>query len=80
MKAKTTYPTSDLTEIIYLMANNRQIVTAKRDESNRVTFSFDDSDGQCTALMKEYVLGHDQASVSRVLSERLKALRLIKIS
>jgi hypothetical protein len=80
MTAKTTYQTSDLTEILYLMAHSRAIVRAVREDDNRVFFHFDDSDGQCTCLMKEYVLGHDFASVSRILAERIRALRLIKIS
>jgi hypothetical protein len=79
-KTTTTFQTSDLTEIIYLMCHNREIARAIRDDDNRVIFHFDDGDGQCTCLMKEYVLGHDYASVNRMLIERQRALRLIKIS
>jgi hypothetical protein len=76
----TTYQTSDLTEIIYLLCHNRVIIQAIRDEDNRVIFHFNDGDGHCSALMQEYVLGHDDASVNRMLIERQRALRLIKIS
>lgn len=81
MTAKTiTFQTSDLNEILFLMCHNREIIRAVREDDNRVVFHFDDGDGQCTTLMDQYVLGRDYASVNRVLAERQRALRLIKIS
>jgi hypothetical protein len=80
MTAKNLYSTSDLNEILFLMCHNREIIRAVREDDNRVVFHFDDGDGQCTALMDQYVLGRDYASVNRVLAERQRALRLIKIS
>lgn len=74
-----TYMTSDLTEILFLMCHERRILRAERD-GQRVTFVFDDSDGTCKELMRQYVLGHDQVSASRILAERQKALRLISMT
>jgi len=59
------------------MALSVPIVSTSR-VGERVTFVFDDSDGQCGAYANNFILGRDQVSASRLLAERQKAMRLIK--
>jgi hypothetical protein len=72
-----TYRTSDFSEICFLMARSVPIHTVTRDRE-RVTFTFDDSDGQCGAYMNDYVLGRDQVSAVRIMAERQRAMKIIK--
>lgn len=79
MPVNSTFKTSDFTEICFLMAQSIPILTTERD-GDRVTFVFDDSDGQCRAYMDDFFLGRDQVSASRILAERQKALKIIRAS
>ena len=79
MPAKTTYRTSDFTEICFLMAQSIPLLSTERD-GDRVTFVFDDSNGQCNAYVNDFVLGRDHVSASRILAERQRALRIIRSS
>lgn len=79
MPAKITFKTSDFVEICYLMSHSIPIFTTERF-GDRVTFVFDDSDGQCRAYMDDYLLGRDQVSATRLLTERQRALRIIRAS
>jgi hypothetical protein len=79
MPGNATYYTSDFTEICFLMAQGVQIVRTSRD-GDRITFIFDDSNGVCRALMDDFLLGRDQVSASRLLTERAKALKIIRAS
>ena len=77
MPANSTYKTSDFTEILFLMSHSAPILATERD-GERVTFVFDNSDGQCWLLANDYYLGRDQVSASRILAERQRALRIIR--
>ena len=79
MPVKPTYRTSDLAEIIFLMCHSVPLLIAERD-GERVEFCFDDSNDLCAALIRDFVLGRDQASISRVLQERQRALRIINMT
>jgi len=76
MKNITNYKTSDFAEICFLMAQSIHLITTERD-GDRVTFVFDDTDGRCNAYVNDYVLGRDQVSASRLLSERQRAFKII---
>jgi len=81
MPAKATYRTSDFTEIIFLMAHSIALLTTERSgDGDRINFVFDDSDGQCGAMVHDYMLGRDEASVVRVIQARQKALKIINMT
>jgi hypothetical protein len=77
VRATATYRTHDFAEICFLMANEIVIVGTER-VGERVSFVFDDSNGQCGAYVHDFLLGRDQASTSRILAERQRAMRIIK--
>ena len=79
MPVKPTYRTSDLAEIIFLMCHSIPLIIAER-AGDRVEFCFDDSNGLCASLIRDFVLGRDEASISRVLRERQRALRIISMT
>lgn len=79
MPVRSTYRTSDFVEICFLMAHSVPLVTTER-AGDRVTFVFDDSDGQCGSFVHDFLLGRDHASTSRILAERQRAMKIIKAS
>lgn len=72
-----TIRTSDMTEIVFLMARSIPIVSVSRN-GDRVTFAFDDSNGEAGAYMDDFMMGRDQVSAVRFMQERQRALRYIK--
>ena len=79
MQVKATYRTSDFTEICFLMAQSIPLIEAERD-GERVTFVFDDSSGICGAMVSDFCLGRDQVSATRLLHERARALKIIRMT
>ena len=77
MQVNTTYRSSDLVEICFLMANSVPVLNTKRD-CERVIFVFDDSDGRCGSLVNGFILGRDSASASRLFQERTRVMKIIK--